>query len=107
MREWRSKKKARPSGSQKDIIEVHLKELDPENMPIAFVLINVEANSEDEVIQELKAIDNVKSVYFVYGVYDIVAKIEARTEQELKQTITWKVRRLERIRSTQTLMVSS
>ena len=76
-------------------------------MPIAFVLINVEANSEDEVIQELKAIDNVKSVYFVYGVYDIVAKIEARTEQELKQTITWKVRRLERIRSTQTLMVSS
>ena len=76
-------------------------------MPIAFVLINVEASSEDEVIQELKAIDDVKSVYFVYGAYDIVAKIEARTEQELKQTITWKVRRLERIASTQTLMVSS
>ena len=76
-------------------------------MPTAFVLINVEAGSEDEVIKELKAIDNVKNVYFVYGVYDIVAKIEAKTQQELKQTITWKVRRLERIRSTQTLMVSS
>jgi DNA-binding Lrp family transcriptional regulator len=84
-----------------------LKELDPGKMPMAFILINVEAGSEDEVIQELKAIDNVRNVYSVYGVYDIVAKVEAKTQQELKQTITWKVRRLERIRSTQTLMISS
>ena len=49
-------------------------------MPIAFVLINVEAGSENEVIQELKTIANVRDVYFVYGVYDLVAKIEAETQ---------------------------
>ncbi|MHB8565523.1 MAG: Lrp/AsnC family transcriptional regulator [Nitrososphaerales archaeon] len=75
-------------------------------MPIAFVLINVDAGSEREVVQELKATDNVKDVYSVYGPYDIVVKIEAETQQKLKDTITWNVRRIEKIRSTQTLMVS-
>ena len=75
-------------------------------MPIAFILINVEAGTENEVIQELKAIDNVRDVYLVYGVYDLVVKIEAETQKTLKETITWKVRKIEKIRSTQTLMVS-
>jgi len=44
-------------------------------------------------------------VYFVLGVFDIIAKVEAPTSQKLKDTITWKIRRIERIRSTQTLMI--
>jgi hypothetical protein len=38
-------------------------------MPTAFVLIGVE--TEHDVISELRAIDNVKDVDFVFGVYDI------------------------------------
>ena len=76
-------------------------------MPSAFILINVEAGSEEQVIRELKTIDKIKAVYFVYGVYDIVAKVEAETQLGVKETITWKIRKIEKIRSTQTLMVSS
>jgi DNA-binding Lrp family transcriptional regulator len=75
-------------------------------MPTAFVLIGVETGTEHDVIRELRAIDNVKDVYFVFGVYDIVAKVEAKTEHQLKLTITYKIRSLEKIRSTQTLMTS-
>lgn len=75
-------------------------------MPIAFVLLGVEAGSEHEVMAQLKALNNVKDVYFVYGVYDIVIKLEAATERELKESITYGVRKLEKIRSTQTLMIS-
>jgi DNA-binding Lrp family transcriptional regulator len=75
-------------------------------MPIAFILVNVVPGSEDGVIRELKTIENVKDVYFVYGVYDIIVKVEARTQQEVKETITSKIRRMEKIRSTITLMVS-
>ena len=74
-------------------------------MPLAFILISVETGSEEEVIQKLKAIDEVRDVYFVLGVFDIIAKVEAPTSQKLKDTITWKIRRIERIRSTQTLMI--
>ena len=74
------------------------------NLPIAFILINVDAGKEREITQELRKLPNVSSVYFVYGVYDIVTKVEAQTQKQLKETITWKIRQLEGIRSTQTLM---
>jgi DNA-binding Lrp family transcriptional regulator len=73
-------------------------------LAIAFILINVDSGKEREITQELRAIGNVSSVYFVYGVYDIVVKVEAQSQEQLKETITWKIRQLEGIRSTQTLM---
>ncbi|MEM2759635.1 MAG: Lrp/AsnC ligand binding domain-containing protein [Nitrososphaerales archaeon] len=74
-------------------------------MPKAFVLINAELGAEDSLIKELKNTENVTEVYVVYGVYDIVAKVEADTMEKVKETITWKIRRLERVRSTLTMIV--
>ncbi|MEM3436987.1 MAG: Lrp/AsnC ligand binding domain-containing protein [Nitrososphaerales archaeon] len=74
-------------------------------MPTAFVLINVELGAEEELVKELKKIENVKEVYVVYGVYDIIAKIEADTMEKLKETVTWKIRRLDKVRSTLTMIV--
>jgi DNA-binding Lrp family transcriptional regulator len=73
-------------------------------MPLAFVLVNAEAGSEDEVVEELRKIANVKESYAVYGVYDIVAKVEAESMDKLKE-ITWKIRRLDKVRSTLTMLV--
>ncbi len=74
-------------------------------MPLAFVLISAEVGSENEALKELKAIEQVKEAYMVYGVYDIVAKIQAETMDKLKEVITRKVRRLNKINSTLTMMV--
>ena len=74
-------------------------------VPKAFVLINAELGAEDALIKELRGIENVAEVYVVYGVYDIVAKIEGDTMEKVKETITWKIRRLERVRSTLTMIV--
>ena len=74
-------------------------------MPVAFVLINAEIGSEDEVVTELRKITNVKESYVVYGVYDIVAKVEAESMDKLKEIVTWKIRRLEGVRSTLTAIV--
>jgi len=74
-------------------------------MPVAFVLINAEIGSEDAVLKELKKMPNVKEVYLVYGVYDIVAKVEAESMDKLRETITWKIRRLDKVRSTLTMIV--
>lgn len=74
-------------------------------MPMAFLLINTELGAENELVNELKTIENVKEVYPVYGVYDIVAKVAADTVEKVKDTITWKIRRLEKVRSTLTMIV--
>ncbi len=74
-------------------------------MPLAFVLINAEIGSEDEVVTELRKISNVKESYVVYGVYDIVAKVEADSMDKLKEIVTWKIRRLDKVRSTLTMIV--
>jgi DNA-binding Lrp family transcriptional regulator len=74
-------------------------------MPKAFVLINVELGAEEELVKGLKKIENVKEVYVVYGVYDIIAKVEADSMEKLKEIITWKIRRLDKVRSTLTMIV--
>jgi DNA-binding Lrp family transcriptional regulator len=74
-------------------------------MPVAFVLINAEMGFEDEVVNELRKVSNVKEAFGVYGLYDIVAKVEADSMEKLQETVTWKIRRLDRIRSTLTIIV--
>jgi DNA-binding Lrp family transcriptional regulator len=74
-------------------------------MPMAFVLINADLGAEEDLVKQLKEIEFVDEVYVVYGVYDIVAKVKADTMDKVKETITWKVRRLDRVRSTLTMIV--
>jgi DNA-binding Lrp family transcriptional regulator len=72
---------------------------------MAFVLINSEIGSEEDVLAALKKIPNVKEANVVYGVYDIIAKVEADTMDRLKEVVTWHVRRLDKVRSTLTMIV--
>jgi DNA-binding Lrp family transcriptional regulator len=74
-------------------------------MPKAFVLMNAELGSEDSLVNELKKLESVKDVYQVYGVYDIVAQVEAETMDKVKETITWKLRKLNGVKSTLTMIV--
>ena len=71
-------------------------------MATAYVLINCELGSEESIIQELKNLDGVIEVHGTFGAYDIVAKIESLTGDVLRETITWKIRKIDQIRSTLT-----
>ena len=74
-------------------------------MPLAFVLINAEIGEEAEVIKALKKIENVKEAHLIYGVYDIIARVEADSMDRLKEIITWKMMKLDKVRSTLTMIV--
>ena len=54
---------------------------------------------------KLRSIDVVKEAFFVYGVYDIVVKAEAESMEKLKQAVTWRLRRVPKVRSTLTMIV--
>ena len=74
-------------------------------MPTAFVFINTEPASMPEVLKEVKAVEGVEEAEMVYGVYDIVAKVKTETMDNLKQIITFKIRMLANVLTTQTLLV--
>ena len=73
-------------------------------MATAYVLINCELGSEESIIQQLKNIDSVIEVHGTFGAYDILTKIESPTVEALRESITWKIRKIDQIRSTLTLM---
>ncbi len=73
-------------------------------MAIAYVLINCDLGYEEQIIEELKHISDVKEIHGTFGAYDIFAKVESDQITTLRETITWKIRKIDRIRSTLTLM---
>jgi DNA-binding Lrp family transcriptional regulator len=75
-------------------------------MVLAFILLNVELGQEPNVAKELEKISEVTQSYFVYGVYDIIARVKVRNINELKEVIGSKIRRIEDVRSTLTLIVT-
>ncbi len=74
-------------------------------MPSAYVLINTEIGSEDSVLKELENLSNIKEAYVTYGVYDIIARVDAESMDKLKEIISANVRRLNKVRSTLTMIV--
>ena len=76
-------------------------------MASAFVFVDIRLDAEMEVLKELPKVPEVKKSYFVYGVYVVVAKVEAVSLDHLKEVITWKIRRLDNVASTVTSVVSA
>ena len=73
-------------------------------MTIAYVLLNSELGQDSMVETSLKDVPEVKEIYAVYGVYDFIVKLEAGGMSELKDIITNKIRRIQNVRSSLTLI---
>ena len=74
-------------------------------MAEAYVLVNCDLGAEEEIISGLKQIEQVKEVHGTFGAYDIIAKVQAESVDKLREAITWKIRKMDKIRSTLTLTV--
>jgi len=73
-------------------------------MAEAYVLINCGLGTEDTVIKELKTIEGVSEVKGLFGVYDMIAKVNASSEGDIKKIIA-KIRSMGNIKSSLTMMV--
>ncbi|HYY86090.1 MAG TPA: Lrp/AsnC ligand binding domain-containing protein [Nitrososphaeraceae archaeon] len=75
------------------------------SMVNAYVLICCDLAASEKVVEELEKIDGVQEVSPVSGVYDIIARISASTEDELK-SIYMEIRKMKKVLTTITLIVS-
>ncbi len=80
-------------------------------MPTTYILLNSDLGSDVEIIQKIKEIldKEGKAVRYeiqgVYGVYDIIVKITADNMDLLRNIITNKIRKIDKVYSTLTMMV--
>ncbi len=79
-------------------------------MPTAYVLLNSDLGSDETIISKVKEIlDNEAGVKYevqgVYGVYDIVLKVSSDNAENLRSVITHKIRKIDKVQSTLTMMV--
>ena len=72
-------------------------------MATAYVMISLETGTDEAILKDLTKIEGVKEACLVYGIYDVIAKIEVESMDKLKEVIA-KVRGM-KVRSTQTLIV--
>ncbi len=75
-------------------------------MEKAYVLIVSETGSEQHVIKKLLMIDEVKEVNRVWGAYDVVIKVVGPTSDAVREIITGKIRMVDGIKTTTSLIVS-
>ena len=72
-------------------------------MKKAYVLINCDLGKEEKILETLRSIKSVKEAHGTFGAYDIIVEVSAKNAEDLREDITWKIRRLQDIRSTLTL----
>ena len=70
-----------------------------------FVLLNCDLGAEEFIVEELKKISNVSQAYVTFGAYDVVAEINADSQENFDETVSLKIRRLTRVVSTMTLNI--
>jgi DNA-binding Lrp family transcriptional regulator len=72
-------------------------------MSVVYVLITSDLSFEKAVINQLKTIHLVKEMIEVMGTYDILAKLESKSSDDLRNVITSQIRKIPHIRTTLTL----
>jgi len=73
-------------------------------MPGAFVIVNCEPDSSESLASVLRQLSNVEFVFRTSGVYDLLIKVNAQTDEDLKKVIT-QIRTNNQVKTTSTLMI--
>jgi DNA-binding Lrp family transcriptional regulator len=75
-------------------------------MTSAFLFINAELLFIEDAINKLKEIPEIVDVYKVQGIYDIIARVNSDTEEKLKELVSERIRRIDRITGTVTVIIA-
>jgi DNA-binding Lrp family transcriptional regulator len=75
-------------------------------MMSAFLFINAELLFIEDVMNKLKEVPEIVDVYKVQGIYDIIVRVNSDTEEKLKELVSERIRRIDRITGTVTVIIA-
>ena len=73
-------------------------------MPSALVLLVCQSGCERLVLDTMRKMPGVTESNMVFGGYDIIAKVTADKMDRLKEIVAWKIRKLEGVKTSLTLI---
>ena len=73
-------------------------------MTIAYVLVNCDLGAEEELIEQLKEIEQVKDVFETIGTHDMMVKLDAENFEKVREIVSWNIQQMKKVRSTSTLI---
>jgi DNA-binding Lrp family transcriptional regulator len=75
-------------------------------MVSAFVLVNCHFPFDTRIIDGISKMPSVANVYRISGRYDLIVKVNANTEDELKEIISTEINRLQGVDATITIIIA-
>lgn len=72
----------------------------------AYVLIQLDEPNEREIIEEFTTMPEVKEAHILFGEWDLILKIEIETPNDVASFVIEKVRSLDGVQLTSTLVVA-
>jgi len=73
-------------------------------MTDAYVMLNCELGAEAEIIEKLKELEQVQDVFETIGTHDMLVKLQAENFEKIRETVSWNIQKLPKVRSTATLI---
>jgi DNA-binding Lrp family transcriptional regulator len=70
----------------------------------AFVLLNTELGQEPGIVEALEDVEEITAIHSLYGIYDLIIEMEAESMDKVKEIVFNRIRRLENVKSTITLL---
>ncbi len=74
-------------------------------MPEALVCVNTNLNSTEDVYRELKACPEIKEVFKVQGIYDIIARVKGDNFEDLVSIVNRRIKRLSQVQTILSMMI--
>jgi DNA-binding Lrp family transcriptional regulator len=72
-------------------------------MALAIVLISAEPGEDRKVANELKKLKGVEKAFLVSGMYDVVARVQGASAEEILALVYDKIRPIPGVKSSQTM----
>ncbi len=71
----------------------------------ALVCVNTNLNSTEDVYRELKACPEIKEVFKVRGIYDIIARVKGENFEDLVNIVNRRIKRLSQVQTILSMMI--
>ena len=75
-------------------------------MVIAYVLLTTATGKENHVLQEMRKVPELSEVHQLFGQFDMIARIESKDYDVLCDIVLEKIRTIQGITSTKTLITA-
>ena len=73
-------------------------------MTDAYVMLNCDLGAEEQIIEELKGLEQVTDVFETIGTHDMLVKLQAENFEKIREIVSWNIQKLDKVRSTATLI---